>query len=117
MGRHLNASCDFNSGYLVCDIPRDTIEVKLKIKTRWVKHILTEDKEWRMEKFHPWGKSPCKINISTSGKVESQSQRKKHDSGSSLDSETWIQVGEGFGYTPKFFRDPVPTSSDKENDQ
>ena len=34
MGRHLNASCDFNTGYVVCDIPRDTIEVKLKIKTR-----------------------------------------------------------------------------------
>ena len=69
-----------------------------------------------MEKFCPWGKSPCKIKVSTSGKVESHSQKKKHDSESSSDSETWIQVREGFGYTPKFFADPAPPSSDKEND-
>ena len=116
MGGHLNASCDFNTRYLVCDIPRDTVEVKLKIKTRWGKHTLTEDKERRMGKLCPCGKSQCKIKVSASGKVESQSQKKKHDSGSSSDSETWIQVGEGFSYTPKFFADNATASSDKEND-
>ena len=49
MARYLNMNCDFIAGYLVCDIPRDTIKVQIKIKTRWGKHILTDDKErkWR----------------------------------------------------------------------
>ena len=33
MARHLNVSCDFGTAYLVCDIPRDVIEVVIKIKT------------------------------------------------------------------------------------
>ena len=28
----------------------------------------------------------------------------------------WIQVGESFGYVPKYFTDPAPTTSDKENE-
>ena len=41
---------------------------------------------------------------------------KTHDSGSSLDSETWIQVEEGLGSVPKYFADPAPTTSDKANE-
>ena len=116
MARHLNVNCDFSTGYLVCDIPRDTIEVKIKIKNKWEKHTLTKDKERRIEKYCPWGKCPHKVKISTTRKVMSRLPKKTHDSGSSTDSETWIQVGESFGYMPKYFTDPAPTNSDKEND-
>ena len=49
MAGHLNTNCDFNSGFFVCDIPRDAIQVSLKIKTKWGKHTLTEDSERQME--------------------------------------------------------------------
>ena len=62
----------------------------MKIKTRWGKHMLTEDKERITEKFRPWGKCIPKMKISTARKVVSQTPMKTYDSGSSLDSETWI---------------------------
>ena len=105
MARYLNINCDFSTGYLVCDIPRHTIEVKIKMKTRWVKHTLTHGKERRMEKFR---KHIPKIKISTARKVVYQNQKKIHDSGSFLGSETWIQVGESFGYVSKYFQDSAP---------
>ena len=51
MARHLNTNCDFNAGFLMSDIPRDTIQVVLKIRTKWGKHTLTEDCEKRTEKY------------------------------------------------------------------
>ena len=57
MARHLNTNCDFTSGFFVCDIPRDAMQVVLKIKTKWGKHILTGDWERRTEKYRPWEKS------------------------------------------------------------
>ena len=116
MTRYLNVNCDFSTGYLVCDIPRDTIQVKIKIKTRWGKNTLTDDKERRMEKFRPWGKCIPKVKILTTRKEVSKNPKKTYDSGSSSDSEMWIQVGESFGYVPKYFPDPAPTTSDKETE-
>ena len=116
MARHLNVNCNFSTGYLVCDIPRDAIEVKIKIKTRWGKHTLTQVKKRGAEKYHQWGKHPHKFEISTARKRVSQLPKKIHDSGSSTDSDIWIQVGKGFGYMPKYFTDPTSTNSDKEND-
>ena len=108
-------NCDFSTSFLVCDIPRDTIEVKIKIKTRWGKLTLTDDKKRRMEKFRPWGKWICKLKISTTRKVVSQTPKKTHDSGFSSDSEMWIQVRESFGHVPKYFPGPTLTISDKAN--
>ena len=71
MARHLNVNCDFSTGYLVCDILRDTFKVKIKIKPRWRKHALIDDKERRIEKFQPWGKCTPKMKISTTRKVVS----------------------------------------------
>ena len=78
--------------------------------------MLTDDKERRMEKFRPWWKHIPKMKISTVRKVLSQNPKKTHDSGSSLHSEMWIQVGESVGYVPKYFPDPAPTTLDKENE-
>ena len=54
MARHLNTNCDFTSGFFVCDIPRDAIQVVLKIKMKWRECTLTEDWERRTEKYRPW---------------------------------------------------------------
>ena len=45
----------------------------------------------------------------------SQLPKKTHGTGSSMDSETWIQVGEGFESVTKYFTNPTPKDSDKEN--
>ena len=39
--QQLNAACDFQ-GFLVCQIPKDMVEVKLKIKTKWGKFHLAQ---------------------------------------------------------------------------
>ena len=56
--------CNFNTGYLICDIPDNTVEVVVKIKTNFSKHTLVEDQERRtimtapmgqwQEKMHPY---------------------------------------------------------------
>ena len=35
MNQQLNASCDF-LGYLVCQMPKDVVEVELKVKPNWI---------------------------------------------------------------------------------
>ena len=52
----LNVSPDFN-GYLVCQIPANTVEVGLKIKTTRGKYTVIKDTHMRMERYHPWGHS------------------------------------------------------------
>ena len=53
MAKQLNASCSFQNGLLVCELTGGTVEVVLKVKTRWGKHTLIEDKYNRTEKFCP----------------------------------------------------------------
>ena len=50
MNKQLNVSCDFK-GYLVCQIPKDVLEVELKVKTKWDKYSLIKDLHSRMEKY------------------------------------------------------------------
>ena len=52
----LNASCNFNTGYLICDIPDNTVQIVVKIKTTFGKHMLVEDRDRRMVKYRPWGR-------------------------------------------------------------
>ena len=54
MARTLNSKCECTEGFFVCVIPKDTIQLVLKIKTKWGKHALTEDHERRTEKYRPW---------------------------------------------------------------
>ena len=56
MARCLNTNCDFDAGFLISDIPRDTIQVVLKIRTKWGKHTLTEDHKKWTEKYRLWEK-------------------------------------------------------------
>ena len=56
------------------------------------------------------------VKIGPTKRVEPISLKKVHDSGSSLDSGAWVQIGGDLEYTPKVFNDPKNTSSDKEND-
>ena len=96
----LCVSLDFQ-GYLVCQIPKDTLEVELKIKTKWGKFTLHMDQFTRTEKCRSWRKvNRCKIH----------SRRRQHhmsDShlNASSDSGTVINNGQGLGFPPKIFID------------
>ena len=62
------------------------------------------------------GKHVLKMKISTTRKVVSPTPKKTYGSGSSFDSEMWIQEEVSFGYVPRNFTDLAPTMSDKENE-
>ena len=108
MARHLNVNCDFSTGYLVCDIPRDTVIVKIKIKTRWGKHMLKEDKKRWTEKFRPWGKCIPKMNISTARKVVSQMPKKPMILGPSLTQKHGFKWENVLGMYPDTSQTPPP---------
>ena len=65
MSKQLNASCNFQDGLLICELSRDTVEVVLKEKTKWVKHTLIEDQYCRTEKFCPWDRADRRAKINT----------------------------------------------------
>ena len=111
MAHQLNASCNFNSGYLICDIPNNTVKVVVKIKTMFGNHILVKDQEWRMVKYRTWGKwNQSKVKIDTKKRVPPlkiiKVRREAMESITSSSSGTWISEGEGFGYLPMCFVDP-----------
>ena len=56
------------------------------------KHTLTKDCKRRTEKYRLWEEHAQHINIDPTERVKSLSLRMVHDSGSSPDSETWIQA-------------------------
>ena len=65
MNKQLNTSCDFQDGLLVCELAKDTVEVELKVKRKWGKYTLIEDRYSRTEKFHPWDRADRRVRINT----------------------------------------------------
>ena len=95
----LNVSCDFN-GYLVCQMPADTVEIELKIKTKRGKYTLHKDISTRTERYHPWKREDKRSEIHTKRRareVKSEVTR---------NSETDIQMGKGFAYPLEIFTNP-----------
>ena len=96
-----NESTTTTLGYLLCQMPKDALEVELKIKTKWGKFTLHMDQFTRTEKFRAWRKvNRCKIH----------SRRRQHhmsDSHQNVSSEsgTFINNCQGLGFPPKIFID------------
>ena len=99
------------------DIPRDAIQVVLKIKTKRGKHTLTEDHEKRREKYRLWEKCAQCITIDPTKWIEPISLCKVHDSVSSSDSGAWIQASGDLAFTCKIFNDPKNKASMKRSPQ
>ena len=45
MARSLNSQCNFENGFFTCDLPKDTVLLVLKVKTKTRNHTLVEDTE------------------------------------------------------------------------
>ena len=58
----LSISCNFQ-GFLVCQIPKEVIEVELKIKTKWGKFTLHTDQHTGTEKYRPGRRSAATESI------------------------------------------------------
>ena len=56
MARSLNLWCDFDNGFITCDLPEDAVLLVVKVKTKTGNHTLVEDMEKWTEKFRPWMK-------------------------------------------------------------
>ena len=100
----LNISCDFN-GYLVCQMPPNTVEVELKIKTTQGKYTLIKDTCTRTERYHPQDREDRRAKNHTK-KRRTNRKEVNVDTVDSTNLETDIQDGEGFAYTPKIFTNP-----------
>ena len=103
----LKISHDFN-GYLVCQIPPNTVEVELKIKTTRGNYTLNKDAYSRTERYHSWDRADRGAKIHTKRR---KTNRKEMVSIGNVDttttnSETDIQDGEGFAYAPQIFTNP-----------
>ena len=101
--QQLSVACNFQ-GFLVCQMPKDVVEVELKIKTKLGKFILHTDHNTRMEKYRPWNKVSCH-------RIHSRERQPYHERtdkpclNCSTDSGTFIHSGQGMGYPPKTFID------------
>ena len=91
----LNVTCNLN-GYLFCRMPEDTLEVEVKVKTKWEKHTLFQDTYTQTEKYCSWDRADKRSNVCT--RRRRTPKREVHSSHDNTTSETDIPVGEGFGY-------------------
>ena len=93
-------SLDFQ-GFLVCQIPKDAIEVELKIKTKWGKFTLHTDQFTRTEKYRAWKKvNHCKIH---SRRRQPNNMGDSHLN-ASTDAGTFINSSQGMGFPPSIHR-------------
>ena len=99
----LNATCDFD-GHLLCRMPEDTLEVEIKVKTKWGKHTMFQDTYTWTEKFCSWDRADRRSNVHT--RRRRTPQREVCSSHDNTTSETDISVGEGFIYPLQVFTDP-----------
>ena len=60
--KSLNAACDLD-GYLFCKMPAETLEVEIKVKTKWTKFSMLQDIHTRMEKYCAWEKADRRSNV------------------------------------------------------
>ena len=101
----LSVTCDFN-GFLVCQIPKNTVKVELKIKTTRGKYTLNKDTYTRTERYHPWNRANRRAQIHTKKRTPRREAVNMDTPVDSTNSKTDIEDGEGFAYAPKVFTNP-----------
>ena len=103
--KSLNAICDLNK-YLVCKMPKGTLEVEVKVKTIWRKFTLVQNTHTRMERYCTWEKAQrCHIK-SRKGRIPHKAASVHTEENS---SETDIPTSQGFGNPPPIFTYPTHT--------
>ena len=106
MARQLNVTCNFNTGYLICDILENTVEIVVKIKIMFGKHTLVDDQDRKIIKYRPCRRqNQPKIRMEMKKRVVPLKIRRMKKEGTVLgttwDSGAWSPEEEGFGYPPR----------------
>ena len=62
MAKEMNVTCDFLEKWLVCELPEQTMDVLLKIRTKTGEHTFREDVYTHTLKYHRWNNQlkPCR---------------------------------------------------------
>ena len=114
----LNATCNLD-GYLFCRMPADTLEVEIKVKTKWGKYSMFQDTYTQHEKYCTWDRANRRSSVCTGRRriPHREVVGSSHDDNTT--SETDIPVGQGLRYPPQVFTDPkfaaeVPHTKEEE---
>ena len=103
LNKTLNATCNLD-GNLFCRMPGDTLEVEIKVKTKWGKYSMFQDTFTHTEKYCTWDRADRRSSMCT--RRRRTPRREVHSSHENTTSETDIPVGEDFGYPLRVFTDP-----------
>ena len=94
LNKTLSATCDLD-GYLFCRMPEDTLEVEVKIKTKWEKYTMFQDTYTWTEKHSSWDRADRRSGLCTRRRRTPRKEVSSHDN---TTSETNVPVGQGLGY-------------------
>ena len=97
--QQLSVACNFQ-GFLICQMPKDVVEIELKIKTKWRIFTLHTNQHTRTEKYRPWKMVSC-CRIHSKRRLPCCKRPGEHQC--STDSGTFINNGQGMRYPPKTF--------------
>ena len=98
--RTLNITCDLNS-YFFCRMPDNTLEVEVKIKTKWGKYTLHQDNNTCTEKYCSWDRASRRANVHTRQRKTPPREIMSSSHHTNTISETDIPMGDGFEYPLK----------------
>ena len=104
--KSLNAACILD-GYLFCKMPAGALEVEVKFKTTWGKFSMVQDIHTRTEKYCAWEKADGRSNIKTRKRKAPHKMTTMQTEENTC--ETDVSTGQGFGYPPQAFTDPMYT--------
>ena len=55
MASEITPTCNLIFGYLRCNLPKDTIDIELKVCTLKRIHTYKKDRDSQVNKYNPWG--------------------------------------------------------------
>ena len=94
LDKTLNATCNLD-GYLFCRMPGDTLEIEVKIKTKWGKYTMFQDNYTWTEKYCSWNRADRRSSVWTRRRRTPQRETIVSNQ-DNTNSETNVPVGQGF---------------------
>ena len=118
LNKTLNATCNLD-GYLFCRMPADTLEVEIKVKTKWGKYSMFQDTYTCTEKYCTWDKADRRGSMHTRRRRTPSREVVGSSHDDNTTSEADVPVGQGLRYPPQVFTDPkfaaeVPHTEEEE---
>ena len=104
LNKTLNATCDLD-GYLFCRMPADTLEVDIRVKTKWESTVCFRDTYTHTEKYRAWDRADRRSSVQTRKRRTLHREVRSSHEDNNTTSETDVLVGQGFRYPSQVFTD------------